>query len=109
VNALIVYNGRDNTEDLVLLVDGAPMALTSITRITLAVGGTVVDSAIAPSAITWPHTVTYRGASANAVRFKLGAQALAAGIHADCRLVIYEPAAPAGLVWSDGLSVRVKA
>ena len=109
MNGLLVYNTTDNADDLVLVADGIPQSLTAITRVKLTVNGTVIDSLITPTAITWPQSVTYRGAAAQAIRFKLGAAALLPGIYADSRLMIFEPATPNGVVWTDGLAVRVKA
>lgn len=106
---LIVYLGRDNTEDLVLFADGVPQSLSGVTRVALTVGGVTVDSQTAPAGtIAWPQAVTWQGAAASAIRFKLGAQALAAGTHGDCRLVIYDASNPGGLVWTDSLLTKVK-
>lgn len=109
MQALIVYQGRDNTEDLVLFADGVPVALAGVTRVTLTVGAVTVDSQAAPTAITWPQAATWEGVAVDAIRFKLGGAGLAAGTHADCRLVVFDSAHPGGLVWTEALTVKVKA
>lgn len=109
MQALIVYAGKDNAEDLALFVDGAPVPVAEFDRVVLTVGAVVVDSAAAPTAIVWPQAATWQGVAIEAIRFRLGAQGLAPGTHGDCRLVVYDAAHPAGLVWTDGLVVKVKA
>ena len=109
MQTLIVYNSRDNLDDLVLLADGLPILLTGITRAVITINLTVIDSQTSPAAITWPQAVTYQAAAAHAMRFKLGSFAIAPGTYSDCRLVIYDATSPGGLVWSDALVVRVKA
>lgn len=105
---LVVYQGRDNTEELVLLADDAPADVTAITRIVLVIGAVTIDSQLVAGAITWPVVMAYKGAPINGVKLALGAAGLAAGNHAECRLTVYDPLHPNGLVWTDGLSVRVK-
>jgi hypothetical protein len=110
MQTLTVYLGRDNTEDLVLFADGVPQDLPGVTRVVLTIGDIEVDSTVAPAGtITWPQALTWQDAPVEGIRFKLGAEDLMPGIYSGARLVLYGAAAPAGLVWSDALTVRVKA
>lgn len=107
MHAFIVYTGRDNDEDHVLLSNGAVHDTTPITRWILTVGAVTLDTNTSTDWITWPFNLTYQGAAVKGVRLKLGSKGLAAGAHADCRLVVYDAQHPLGIVWSDGLQVRV--
>jgi hypothetical protein len=90
----VVFNGRDNANDLVLLADGAPADLASVTRIRV-VGSNAeveVDSALSPEAINWATGIT------GTVHLGLGHEELPVGNHA-CRVIVYDPANPNGIDW----------
>lgn len=87
-----VYNGRDNIITLVLSNNGTVLTdLTGLTRATITIDGTTIDSDVAGSSVIWwSDSITYRGASTNVLRFKLGGQSLTAGEYAGCEVVIYD-------------------
>lgn len=88
----IVYNGRDNTVELSLSVDGAAITHTSITRVQLVVGATTLDSQTAPTLFDFDQ--------ADRLILKLGTAGLTAGRHT-ARLVIYDAGHANGLVWGE--------
>lgn len=108
----IVYQGRDNAIDLVLLADGEPVALDVITRVVLEVGETTLDSDALGLGVGQPFdptkSVTYEGASVDALTLRLGGQGLTPGDHDNCRLIVYDPDHPSGLVWTDALALEVR-
>lgn len=109
MHALIVYQNRDNEEDIVLLAGGAVYDSTPVTRWILTVGAVTLDTAVSSDWISWPFDCSYQGAAVKGARLMLGSKGLAAGVHAGCRLVVYDGSGANGVVWSDGLQVRVVA
>ena len=93
-----VYNGRDNTNDLLLLADGSAQDLGPVTRMVLSErsGLFSIDSQSAPAAFDWSTGTTGK------VILSLGDQAIAAGTHV-CRLIVYDPTNPDGIVWGQVL------
>ena len=88
---LTVRNGRDNVERLVLFDRFIPMDLAAVTRVTLQLGATLVDSATASAgAITWTEQQAYRGDIVDVLSLKLGGEGLVPGVYSDVRLVVYD-------------------
>ena len=106
-----VYLNRDNTIQLVLSSDGVAVAdLSAITRIVVTVGSTTIDSAVVGSSVIWwTDQDTYDGALVDVLKLKLGHQSLSAGAYEDCRITYYDPARPNGDVWSEDMTIEVKA
>ncbi len=106
--ALSFWTGRDNAADLVLLADDEPVDPTAVTRVVLRLSETVsVDSSTTPTAFDWPVDVTYCGTAAKGLRLALGGLSLDAGLYTDVWLIVYDPDHTNGLVWTDGLSLRI--
>ena len=106
--ALVVWTGRDNAADLVLLADELPVDPTAITRVVLELSETeTVDSQTTPAAFEWPVDLTYGGEDAKGVRVKLGGLGIAAGLYSEAWLIVYDPDHANGLVWSDRVPVRI--
>lgn len=97
-----VYLTRDNTIDLELRENGIPVNLTGLTRARLELRSVddptgavaVFDSDVTPTLFDW---VTL-GASGVLI-INLGGTALVQGDYL-ARLVVYDGASPAGLVWT---------
>lgn len=113
---LTFYVGRDNTEDLVLLRgdQGQELAVdpSSITRIVVGVDddAEVVDSSSAPpGTFLWPVDVVLHGQPTKGIRLNLGAAGLEPRTYGDCRLTVFDPSYPNGLVWTENLKVKVRA
>jgi hypothetical protein len=104
----IVYLGHDNTNDLLLRSDGVPIDITPVTRFTLRLGATTIDSAVDTDAFTWPVDRTWKKQAVKALVLQLGSLQLAAGEYLG-RLVSYDPDNPNGLVWTEELPVTVVA
>jgi len=90
----VVYNGHDNTIDLLLKADGEPVDLSSVTRMTLKAGDVMVDSDTSPEAFDWDTGTTGK------VILSLGDQGLAEGA-SRARLTVYDPYNPDGVVWGE--------
>jgi hypothetical protein len=88
----IVWNGRDNTIELSLSVDGAAITHTSITRALLIVGATTLDSNTTPAYFDFTQ--------ADRLILKLGAAGLTVA-RTTARLIIYDASHANGLVWGD--------
>lgn len=104
MNTEVVYSGRDNTIDLELRADGAPVdELTAVTRmvIYLHADGNVItlDSNASPGAFMW-------GASAIA-KFALGGEGVAPGYYF-ARLVVYDPDNINGIEWGNGFYMEFR-
>lgn len=106
MNRELIYSGRDNTIDLVLTADKVPVDLAAVTRVTVAVGATTVDSALNPSAFQWPVSRTLNGKPVTAMLLKFGAVGLTAGDYRG-RLTVYDIDHPNGLVWTETLPLTV--
>jgi hypothetical protein len=87
-----VYNGRDNTITLVLSNNGTVLTdLSALTRATVTIDSATIDSAVVGSGVIWwTDSITYRGATTDVLRLKLGGQSLTAGEYSDCAVVIYD-------------------
>jgi hypothetical protein len=85
-----VYSARDNTIELVLTVDGAPIDHTAITKVELYFETFVVDSDSSPSAFALGLT--------DRIVLKLGVMILSPGRYA-ARIVTYDALHAMGLVW----------
>jgi len=95
-----VYNGRDNTIDLVLINKGSILTdLSGVTRATIKVGSDTLDSAATGggSILWWSDSMTYRGTSTDVLKIKLGAQSLATGEYTGCDVVVYDATNTNGL------------
>ena len=96
-----VYLGRDNAIDIDLLADGAPVDLSSVTRMILRDSGCVweVDSITSPTAFDW-------SAGDGRISMALGDEPIPAGAYS-CRLIVYDPTNTDGVVWDDLLRLTV--
>ena len=107
-----IYNGTDNVIRLALEGDdGALLAsLAAITRVTLLIGATLIDSdVVGSSVIWWTDTATLEAQSVGVVSLKLGGEALAAGTYDDCVLTTYDATNVNGLRYAPTLSLTVYA
>jgi len=93
----IVYLGRDNSIDLLLMADRVAVDLSSVTQVDLRIGTTVISSTTPASGpIRWAQA----GYQTGELRLYLGDQALTVQSAAQAAwLVIYDPANPGGIVW----------
>lgn len=91
------FNGRNNTIDLLLKADGAAVDLSDVTRMTLTVGSTTLDSATHPAYFDWVHTPAVTGKLVLA----LGAAGLTAGEYQRATLVVYSADNVSGVRWPD--------
>jgi hypothetical protein len=90
-----IYNGRDNTVDLLLKADGAAVDLAAVTRMQLVVGATTIDSQTHPTYFDWSPTPAVTGK----LLLTLGAAGLSVGERQVAQLVVFDPSNPLGLVW----------
>jgi len=91
----IVYLGHENSIDLILKADGIAVALTSVTRMTLTLGTTLIDSENGGAdPIRWIQT----GYATGEIRLFLGDQTISAGNY-QAPLVVYDPTNTDGIVW----------
>jgi hypothetical protein len=116
---LVVFNDRDNAEDIVLEANYRTVAATAVTRVRLELKAqppgqaavlTTLDSATQPALFEVPVALTYtdtRGAShtVDGLRLKLGGAGLVPGLHRG-RLIVFAPDYPGGLVW-DQVEINV--
>ena len=86
-----VYLGHDNTIDLLLKADGAAVDLSAVTRMTLEVDSTVIDSAVSTTAFDWDTDSTK-------LVLALGGESITAGTY-KATLTVYDPDNADGLVW----------
>ena len=95
------YIGKDNGIDLQLLADGAPLDLSSVTRMILRDAGCVweVDSTTSPGAFDW-------SAGNGVISLTLGDEPIAAGAYS-CWLIVYDPTNTYGIVWEEQLRLTV--
>ena len=87
-----VYDGHDNTIDLLLKADGAAEDLSSVTRMTLEVGSNTVDSDVSGDAFDWDTGTTGK------VILTLGAEGLTEGTYR-ATLTVYDADNANGIVW----------
>lgn len=105
---LLVYNVLGHKEDYVLQSDGEDVPdLSAVSRMTMTVGGTVVDSDVHTGAFDWSQTVSAAEAAVHPevkaglpkVIFAFGAAGLTAGTYPGSLLVVYDPDNPLGMPW----------
>lgn len=93
-----VYNGRDNTIDLLLKADGAAVDLAAVTRMQLVVGETTIDSSTAPAAFDWSPTPAVTGKVVLALG-ALGDDSIPAGEGQTATLYVFDASNPNGICW----------
>lgn len=86
----IVYRSRSNVVSKQVFIDGEPANFFPVTRMTLLVGGVLLDSAVNAGVFDW-------SGGEGMIEFRLGAQALPLGLH-PCVLVAYDDNHPDGQV-----------
>ena len=91
-----VYNGKDNTIDVLLKEGGDAVDLSAVTRMVLKdLGGEwTIDYDTAPSAFDWDTGVTGK------VIIALGDQSITAGKYW-VRLIVYDAVNTNGIVWGN--------
>lgn len=104
-----VFNGSGNVFALTVEgEDGELMAsLAVITRVTLQIGATLVDSDVHSSLVWWNETKEHYGATVAVIKMRLGGLGLSPGKHADCVLKLYDGTHPDGQRVSNIVEVRV--
>lgn len=90
-----VYNGHDNPVALQLTRRGSLVPLDGVTRITVTVGETTIDSDTEPTAILWAQP----GYAVAEVRLFFGMLGLPVGQHG-AWLVVYDAGHANGTVWA---------
>lgn len=91
----IVYDGRDNTIDLLLKNDGTAQDLSSVTKIVLKVGSvTITDE----DDDAWPIKWAGLGTTGK-IQMKLGDQGLTVGNTYPATLITYDAINTNGIVW----------
>jgi hypothetical protein len=90
-----VYLGHDNSIDLILKADGTAVNLSSVTRMTLTLGATLIDS---DNGDTDPIRWAKDGYVTGEVRFYLGDQSIAAGNY-QAALIVYDAVNDDGIAW----------
>lgn len=107
-----VYNGVDNDVALAIeAADGAIMSsLAGLTRVTLVVGTTTIDSDVDGSSVVWwTDSATYLGSTIEVLKFRLGGLSIDAGTYTDCALTIYDTTYTGGLRIGNSIKVTVTA
>jgi len=108
----LVYLGRDNVIDLVLLADDEPVALSPVTRVVLSLDETkIVDSNTVGLGSGLPFEIragTYGDETVDLLRLRLGGQTITTGRY-QARLTLYDPDHPNGLVWTEALHMVITA
>lgn len=113
METITIYNGHDNTLDLVLVSTSAAGVVTYVeadtfSRYTLEVGTTLIDSATEGFGAGLPFDtvdVTVGTTPVTALRMRTGLFDIAAGSY-KARLVGYNLANPEGLVWQDKIPLK---
>ena len=106
-----VFLTHDNASRLFLTEDRAIIGLTSVSRVILTINGTDYDSDnLGNSRIWWNEQEVHEldGQLHDALKFKLGDQAIPKGQYLNCRLTLFDVSNPNGVVWLDDLEVVVK-
>jgi len=91
-----VYNGRDNSVDLLLKADGAAQNLSFVTRMVVMdkAGAWTVDSSTAPTAFDWTTGTTGK------VELSFGGQSITVGTYV-CYLIVYDASHTNGINWGE--------
>ena len=103
----IVYIGRSNKIDLVLLADDSVPSLAGVTRMTLTLNdGTVIDSKVDAGVFDWTKTITVAeaakvpGAKAGDSKLVLSlGEVIAASGEYDAELTVYDDENTLGITW----------
>lgn len=91
-----VYLGHDNSIDLLLKSDGTAYDLSSVTKMTITIGGVTVESTNqAGDPILWNQGSYDTGEA----RFFLGDQSIEEGTYRKCYVVVYDANNGDGIVW----------
>lgn len=91
----LIYLGHDNFIDLILKSDGVAVDLTSVTRMTLTLGATLIDS---DNGATDPIRWAKAGYATGQVKLYLGNQTITAGSYR-APLIVYDATNTNGIVW----------
>ena len=97
-----VYNGRDNTIDLLLTEDGVSITHGDITRVVVALNDdddTEIDSSTSPSAFDWAN---------DKLILSLGGESIPAGSY-NADIFVYTSGNPNGIQWEPKVGIRVTA
>lgn len=97
-----VWLGHDNVMDLQLLEQRVAVDLTDVTRMMIHVGDTAIDSDTDPGMFDW-------AVGDGVCRFTLGMATIPPGTYENCRIEVWDPARPNGIVWSEDLTLDVRA
>ena len=89
----VVYLGHDNTIDLVLKKNGVPDNLSTITKVEITIGATVINSVANPLAFDLSKIAI------GTLVLKLGDQPIPSGNYSRCEIVVFDATRPGGLVW----------
>lgn len=106
----IVYLGHDNTIDLLLKRRVPPsrtasaIDLTPVTKITVTIGGVLVDSDDSGAPILWAESSYETGE----VRIDASGYSIPSGLHTDCPIIVYDTTNTDGIVW-DHVNIEVVA
>jgi len=96
----IAYLGHDNTIDLLLKADEEAEDLSAVTRMTLELDSTIIDSEKSPDAFDWDTDTTGK------LILALGGESLIAGMYRTT-LTVYDLTNEKGIVWGElNLDVR---
>lgn len=106
-----LFLNHDNASHLFLTEDRRVVSLSSVLRVLITIDGVIYDSDnLGPSRIWWNEQEVYEndGQLYDALKFKLGDQAIPKGEYINCRVVLFDASNPNGVVWLDDLEVVVK-
>jgi hypothetical protein len=98
----VIYLGRDNTNELLLKVDGIGQPLDSVTRIELEFD----DGLQISNSTGFADPIKWLGLDMDGkVQLKLGSYTITTG-ERTCRLTTFDPIATNGIVWSGANGIR---
>jgi hypothetical protein len=107
------FQGRNNWSVIGLLEAGMPLTsaqLSAITRVRIELSdGTVVDYEDTPAAFEWPMDGIYLDEAVSGIGVNLAETGLEPFTDELARLIIFDPDHLNGLVWTESLSVALKA
>lgn len=96
MTAGLVYLGHDNALDYILKADAVAVDLSAVTRMTLTLGATLIDSDNGDAdPIRWAKS----GYATGQFRLVLGGQTITPGSYQNAWLVVYDPTNPGGVVF----------